>query len=85
MRSYPVRVTKRGVITLPAPVRRSLKIREGSILTLLDLDGALVLVPQILETDRLADPLAAQWRAQGIDPETMLNTLREIRSESAVR
>jgi looped-hinge helix DNA binding domain, AbrB family len=70
MRSYPVRVTRRGVITLPAPVRRSLAIREGSILTLLDLDGALVLVPRILETDRLADRLAAQWRAQGIDLET---------------
>lgn len=85
MSVYQVQVAKRGVITLPAPVRRSLKIREGSILTLLDLDGALVLVPQILETDRLADQLAAQWRAQGIDLETMLNTLREIRSESAVR
>lgn len=85
MRSYPVRVAKRGVITLPAPVRRRLAIQEGSILTLLDLDGALILVPQILETDRLADRLAAQWDAQGINLETMLNTLREIRSESTVR
>ena len=62
MRSYPVRVTKRGVITLPAPVRCSLKIREGSILTLLDLDGALVLVPQILRSCAAKPPvLSPTW------------------------
>ena len=82
---YQVQVARRGVITLPAPVRRKLAIQEGQLLTLLDLDGALILVPQILETDRLADRLAAQWRAQGADLETMLKTLREVRGESAGR
>jgi len=80
---YQIQVAKRGVITLPASLRRKLEIHEGGILTLLDLDGALILVPQTLETDRLADRLAAQWRAQGVDLETMLKTLREVRGESA--
>ncbi len=82
---YQVQVARRGIITLPAPVRRKLAIQEGQLLTLLDLDGALILVPQTLETDRLADRLAAQWRAQGADLETMLKTLREVRGESAGR
>lgn len=83
MSVYQIQVAKRGVITLPAPVRRRLALQEGHILTLLDLDGALILVPRPLETDRLADRLAAQWRAQGADLETMLKTLREVRGESA--
>jgi len=82
---YQVQVARRGIITLPAPVRRKLAIQEGQFLTLLDLDGALILVPQTLETDRLADQLAAQWRAQGVDLETMLKTLREVRGESTGR
>ena len=82
---YQVQVARRGVITLPAPVRRKLAIQEGQFLTLLDLEGALILVPQTLETDRLADQLAAQWRAQGVDLETMLKTLREVRGESTGR
>jgi len=82
---YQVQVARRGIITLPAPVRRKLAIQEGQFLTLLDLDGALILVPQTLETDRLADRLAAQWRAQGVDLETMLKTLREVRGESTGR
>ncbi len=83
MNVYRVQVAKRGVITLPAPVRRRLALQEGSILTLLDLDGTLVLIPRVLEIDRLADRLAAQWRAQGADLESMLKTLREVRGESA--
>ncbi len=83
MSVYQVQVAKRGVITLPAPVRRRLALQEGGILTLLDLDGALILIPRVLETDRLADRLADQWRAQGADLETMLKTLREVRGEPA--
>ncbi len=81
MSVYPVQVAKRGVITLPAAVRRQNQIQEGQIMTLVDLDGVLILIPRELQTDRLANRLAQAWQEQGLDLETMLKTLREVRSE----
>lgn len=81
MTVYQIQVAKRGVITLPAEVRRENRIEEGQILSLLDLDGVLILTPQELQTDRLANQLAKTWQEQGLDLETMLKTLREVRSE----
>lgn len=83
MAVYQIQVAKRGVVTLPAEVRRENQIREGQNLSLIDLNGVLVIVPQELQTDRLANRLAQAWQAQGLDLETMLKTLREIRSEDA--
>lgn len=81
MTVYPIQVAKRGVITLPAEVRRENQIQEGQIMTLVDLDGVLILVPKELQADRLANRLAKAWQEQGLDLETMLTTLREVRGE----
>lgn len=81
MAIYRIHVAKRGVITLPAEVRRENQIQEGQAMTLIDLDGVLILAPQELQTDRLANRLAEMWQEQGLDLETMLRTLREVRSE----
>ncbi len=81
MTIYPIQVAKRGVITLPAEVRRENQIQEGQIMTLVDLDGVLILIPKELQTDRLANRLAKAWQEQGLDLETMLTTLREVRGE----
>lgn len=81
MAIYPVQVAKRGVITLPAKVRRENQIQEGQIMTLIDLEGVLILVPKELQTDHLAHRLAKAWQEQDLDLETMLKTLREVRSE----
>lgn len=81
MAVYQIQVAKRGVITLPAEIRRENQIREGQTLSLIDLDGVLIITPRELQTDRLANRLAEIWQAQGLDLETMLKTLREVRSE----
>ncbi len=78
---YPVQVAKRDVITLPTKVRRENQIQEGQIMTLIDLEGMLILVPTELQTDHLANRLAKAWQEQDLDLETMLKTLREVRSE----
>ncbi len=70
MRVYQIQVAKRGVITLPAEVRRKNQIQEGQILSLIDLDGVLIITPQELQTDRLANQLAKAWQEQGLDLET---------------
>lgn len=83
MDTYRVQLAKRGVITLPAEVRKKSHLQEGQILTLLDLEGVLVLAPQELESERLANRLAETWQQQGESLETMLRTLRDVREEYA--
>ncbi|BAJ64186.1 hypothetical protein [Anaerolinea thermophila] len=41
----------------------------------------LIITPQELQTDRLVNQLAKTWQEHGLDLETMLKTLREVRSE----
>ncbi len=85
MTLYRLQITKRGVVTLPAEVRKRSNLREGQFLTLLDLGGVFVLAPRELEIDILATRLAEKWQAQGESLETMLKTLREVRDEYATQ
>ncbi len=41
MRVYRVQIAKRGVVTLPAEVRKERHLQEGQLMTLLDLGGCL--------------------------------------------
>ncbi len=85
MTLYRLQITKRGVITLPAQVRKRSNLSEGQFMTLLDLGGVFVLAPRELETDLLAARLAEKWQEQGENLETMLQTLRQVRDEVAAQ
>jgi bifunctional DNA-binding transcriptional regulator/antitoxin component of YhaV-PrlF toxin-antitoxin module len=79
MSTFQLQVAKRGLVTLPKELRESNHIQDGDILTLVDLGGAFILTPRVLQVDKAADQLAEQWRAQGESLESMLQTLREVR------
>ncbi|PJH76033.1 MAG: hypothetical protein CO064_03425 [Anaerolineae bacterium CG_4_9_14_0_8_um_filter_58_9] len=80
--TFNIQVVRRGVITLPKEVRESNRIREGDMLTLIELgDGVMVLSPRRSRVDEAADRLAKQWEQAGESLESMLQTLREVREE----
>lgn len=74
-----VQVSQRGLVTLPKPLREAYRIREGDLLTLLDLGGVFVLSPRRSEVDRLADRLRDSLVEEGESLEGMLQALREAR------
>ncbi|MFO7943920.1 MAG: AbrB/MazE/SpoVT family DNA-binding domain-containing protein [Anaerolineales bacterium] len=79
---YQIRVGQQGVITLPKELRDQKDIKEGDILTLLTLsDDVFVLSRGCPRVDKIADQLADEWRGSGESLESMLSTLRDIRSE----
>jgi bifunctional DNA-binding transcriptional regulator/antitoxin component of YhaV-PrlF toxin-antitoxin module len=45
---------RRGTLTLPAALREKYKLDEGDPLTVVDLDGAVLLSPRLLVVPRLA-------------------------------
>jgi AbrB family looped-hinge helix DNA binding protein len=83
MNLLTLQVAQRGVITLPKSIRERYRLNPGDALTLLDLDGVLVLSPARSKVDRLADQLAQDLAERGESLETMLQALREARERYA--
>ncbi len=81
MSETTVKMTDRGVLTLPKELRDTYRLRGGELFTLIDLGGIFVLSPKSSEIDRLADQVAEAWAADGLTLEEMLQTLHEERTQ----
>jgi AbrB family looped-hinge helix DNA binding protein len=78
-----VNITQRGVLTLPKSIRNRYKLKPGDSLTLLDVDGVLILSPLRSEIDLLADRISKALIEKGETLDSVLRTLREERDKSA--
>ena len=77
--SVALQMAKRGVVTIPKALRDAYDLREGEVLTLLDLGGVFVLSPRRTEVDALADRIGKQWAREGRTLPEMLKALRQER------
>jgi hypothetical protein len=64
-------------------VRDRYDLKPGDLITLVDLDGVLVLSPRNFEVDLLADRISQCLAEKGETLESMLRTLREERERNA--
>ena len=74
-----VQVRGRGVLTLPANIRKKYAIKEGDTFQLLDLDGLFVLTPMIPLVPELAREIERARLEAGLSTEELLGALREQR------
>ena len=80
--TFQVQVVRRGIITLPKELRENNRIVEGDMLTLIELgDGVVVMSLQRSLVEEISDKLAKEWQESGETLESMLATLREVRTE----
>jgi bifunctional DNA-binding transcriptional regulator/antitoxin component of YhaV-PrlF toxin-antitoxin module len=79
MDSMTLQMAKRGVITIPQPLRETYGMQPGDTFTLMDLGGVFVLSPRRSEIDIIAGRMRAQWSEEGQTLETMLQAVREER------
>jgi len=71
-----VQIRRKGVITLPAALRRRYALSEGDVYTLVDLgDGAFLLVPGVSQVARLGDALAQVLQQEGLSAEEVIRAL----------
>jgi bifunctional DNA-binding transcriptional regulator/antitoxin component of YhaV-PrlF toxin-antitoxin module len=63
-RTVTIQVRGRGTVTLPATLRAKYRLDEGDPLTLVDLDGAVLLSPRFLVVPRLAAEMERLRRAR---------------------
>jgi len=76
MTTTTVQIRRKGVITLPAELRRRYGLDEGDLLTLLDLgDGSFLLTPRVSQMARLGDRVAKLMAEEGVTVDEMLEAL----------
>ena len=80
MSRMTVQVRRRGVLTLPAELRRRYDIDEGDAFTLADLgDGSFLLTTQVSPVAHLGDQIARLMEEEGVTVGEILETLDEER------
>ncbi len=79
--STKVQMAKRGLITIPKPLRDAYGMQPGDTFTLIDLGGVFILNPQASQIDAIADKIADQWTDNGETLESKLHALREERAQ----
>jgi len=80
MTSRTVQIRGRGTLTLPVKIRERYDLAEGDALTLLDLDGAILLSPRVSTVDKLSAEIEYLRTEAGLSLDELLGGLREQRA-----
>ena len=88
-RPTTIQIRQRGTLTLPAAVREKYGLGDGDPLTLVDLDGAILLTPRLLLVPRLAEELERLRKKKGLSLKDLGGPARcasrAVRSRSRLR
>ena len=80
MTTMTIQIRRRGVLTLPAELRRRYDIDEGDAFTLVDLgEGSFLLTTQVSRVAHLGDQVARLMEEEGVTLEEIQQTLDEER------
>lgn len=75
-----LQIRRKGIITLPANLRKKYKLEEGQTLTIIDLgEGTILLTPKVSQVDKLANQIAERLKDENITFEDLLQALDEVR------
>jgi bifunctional DNA-binding transcriptional regulator/antitoxin component of YhaV-PrlF toxin-antitoxin module len=76
MHKYTIQLRDRGVVTLPKAVRQRYALAPDTPLTLIDLDGVLLLSSRIPVVTELAKQIAAERERVGLSVDDLLTAWR---------
>ena len=80
MTAMTVQIRRRGILTLPAEIRKRYDIDEGDAFTLVDLgEGSFLLTSQISRVAHLGDQVARLMEEGGVALDDILEALDEER------
>ncbi len=77
MTTVTIQVRGRGTLTLPSSLREKYRLGEGDPLTVVDLDGAVLLSPRVLLVPRLAAEMERLRRARKLSLKDLGGPARE--------
>ena len=79
MKTKILQIRGRGTITLPARTRDRYRLQEGDPLTLVDLDGVLLLAPRVGVVPKLAAEIERAAREAGVSGHELVEGVRQER------
>lgn len=85
IRSGTVQIRQRGTLTLPAKLRAKYRLDDGDTLSILDLNGTILLAPKLPVVPKLAAEIERLRRAAGLVVEDLLPGRRLRRQPRARR
>jgi AbrB family looped-hinge helix DNA binding protein len=80
METKTIQVRGRGTVTLPARIRERYDLSDGDPLTLVDLDGAILLTPKLSIAEKLSAEIEYLRTQAGMSMDELLDGLREQRA-----
>jgi len=57
MKATTIQIRQRGTVTLPAKLREKYRLEEGDALTVIDMDGVMVVAPKLSLVPKLASEI----------------------------
>jgi AbrB family looped-hinge helix DNA binding protein len=72
-----IQIRQRGTVTLPQALREKYGLADGDPLTIVDLDGAILLTPKVLIVPRLASEMERLRKARGLSLKDLGGPARE--------
>ena len=80
MRSATIQIQPRGNVVLPAKLRAKYGLDAGDNLTVIDLDGSILLSPKATVVPKLAAEIEGLRLAAGLDIADLLTSRRVLRT-----
>ena len=80
MESRTIQLRSRGTVTLPASIRERYSLEDGDPLTLVDLDGAILISPRLSVVGKLASEIEYLRRESGLTLDELLAGVKEQRA-----
>ena len=78
--SITLQIRSKGSLTIPASMRKKYSLKEGDVVTLIDLgEGAFLLAPLATQVDRFGDRVAQILESEGVTVDEILETLDQER------
>jgi bifunctional DNA-binding transcriptional regulator/antitoxin component of YhaV-PrlF toxin-antitoxin module len=78
-----VQVRGRGTLTLPARIRERYGLTDGDPITIVDLDGVLVLSPKVGLVPKLAAEIERLRTSAGLSLDDLLDAQAEVRQSGS--
>ncbi|MHB1653242.1 MAG: AbrB/MazE/SpoVT family DNA-binding domain-containing protein [Desulfitobacteriaceae bacterium] len=76
------RISSKGQVTIPKPIRELLKLSEGDRVAFLEEDGKVVITKaSLIALRELQDAISKEAVEKGITEEDLLNELEKVREE----
>lgn len=75
------RIQEKGQVTLPAELRRKLRLKRGDLVAVTETSKGLLITPQEVVASEALEEIGEALRAQGLSLEDMIERGRAIRSQ----